>query len=107
MDAATNENRALFTLRRWPLSATDQALLMATAQQQEVVLIVSEQALEALLDTPDAFSALPYPCYVLQTELALTADNSANLPPYIMQLNDSSWVELTLACGPVTFLGND
>ncbi|MBY6063040.1 hypothetical protein CWI80_00575 [Pseudidiomarina sediminum] len=95
--------RALITLRNWPLSHADQALLAATASQQEVVLIVSEHALSAMLANPDTFAELDYPCYVLQTELAL--HTSASLPAYVMQLSDSSWVELTLASGPVTFLG--
>ncbi|WP_258240367.1 hypothetical protein [Pseudidiomarina homiensis] len=108
-DTLLNEDlpapRALYYIRSWPLSDADQALLVSTAQGQDLTAIFTEQALEQLLVTPELLDEFPYPAYVLQTELELHGDNAEALPPFVMQLNDASWVAMTLDAQPVSYVG--
>ncbi|WP_258806826.1 hypothetical protein [Pseudidiomarina sp. CB1] len=108
-DTLLNEDlpaaRALYYIRSWPLSDADQACLVSTAQDQDLTAIFTEQALRQLLLTPDLLDAFPYPAYVLQTELELHGDSAAALPPFVMQLNDASWVTMTLDAQPVSYVG--
>lgn len=97
--------RAVYYIRSWPLSEADKACLVATAAQQDLTAIFTEQALDALLATPELLDDFPYPAYVLQTELNLDAQRAAALPPFVMQLNDASWVAMTLDAQPVSHVG--
>lgn len=99
--------RALYYVRSWPLSDADQACLVSAAQDQDLTAIFTEQALAELLANPELLDEFPYPAYVLQTELALYGEQAQALPPFVLQLNDASWVTMTLDAQPVSFVGGD
>lgn len=99
--------RALYYVRSWPLSDADQACLVSTAQGQDLTAIFTEQALAQLLANPALLDEFPYPAYVLQTELALHGEQAQELPPFVLQLNDASWVNMTLDAQPVSFVGGN
>ncbi|RUO60268.1 hypothetical protein [Pseudidiomarina insulisalsae] len=102
----TKAERALFYLRDWPLNERDKELLASAAGQQDVTVILTEAALEKVLRQPDVLASFSYPAYVLVTELKLYGEAVEELPAYVMQLNDASWVELTLESQPVLYLGD-
>ncbi|RUO50794.1 hypothetical protein CWE21_01465 [Pseudidiomarina aquimaris] len=97
--------RALYYVRSWPLQASDQACLVSSAQTHDLTTIFTEEALAKLLEEPRLLDDFPYPAYVLQTELALHGEQAEQLPAFVLQLNDASWVTMTLDAQPVTFLG--
>ncbi|MGQ4275864.1 hypothetical protein ACQ5ES_02235 [Pseudidiomarina sp. E22-M8] len=99
--------QCVYYVRRWPLADHDRALLQQSALQQQVILILTENALTHLWQTPDDLLQFPYTCYAIQTEiqaLRATEDDLTELPfpAFVMQLNDASWVELTLQSQLVT-----
>lgn len=109
-DSAPMLEQSVFYVRRWPLAKHDQALLeeASLADNQQVMLILTEDALTSLWQHPDELLAFPYTCYAVQAEIELVrAENStladAPFPAFIMQLNDASWVELTLQSQLVTY----
>ncbi|MDN7137870.1 hypothetical protein J6J34_06585 [Pseudidiomarina sp. 1ASP75-14] len=103
------QEQSVFYLRQWPLAEHDRALLQQSCtDDRQILLIVTEQALETLWQNPDELLDFPHTCYAVHTEIELLrADNStlADLPfpAFIMQLNDASWVELTLQSQLVTY----
>jgi hypothetical protein len=105
LNADTPALRALYYVRSWPLSEADQACLVSTAQGQDLTAIFTEQALTQLLAEPELLDDFPYPAYVLQTELALHGEQAQELPPFVLQLNDASWVTMTLDAQPVSYVG--
>lgn len=101
----TAATRAVYYVRSWPLPDSDQACLVNSALTQDLTTIFTEQALEKLLQEPDILNNFPYPAYVLQTELALHSEQAEQLPAFVLQLNDASWVTMTLDAQPVSYLG--
>ena len=76
-------------LRRWPSTAW-----LATWAHQDTTIILSEQALLAVCETPALLEQLPRPPYVLQREVDLLEIES--VPAAVIQVGDARWVELTL-----------
>ncbi|MFC0444865.1 hypothetical protein ACFOD1_10480 [Pseudidiomarina halophila] len=107
-DAPAVTEQTVFYVRSWPLAKHDSALLQESALQQQVILILTETALVQLWQQPDELAQFPYTCYAIQTEIQALRDTVAELnelpfPAFIMQLNDASWVELTLQSQLVTY----
>ncbi len=99
--------QTVFYVRQWPLAAHDKALLQQATQTSQVILLLTEAALQKLWLEPDALLEFPYTCYALQSEIEhlrehLDSYTDAPFPAFVMQLNDASWVELTLQSQLVT-----
>lgn len=107
-DAPAVTEQCVYYVRSWPLATHDHALLQESAAQQQVILILTEAALVQLWQHPDDLLQFPYTCYAIQTEIQALRESVAALhelpfPAFIMQLNDASWVELTLQSQLVTY----
>lgn len=94
--------RTLHLLRQWP-----QADWFAQWLRQDTVVIVSEQALRAVMQQPVLLQQLPATVNCLRSEvLLLSAAEREQIPAHLLQLADSAWVELTLQCAPLISWGD-
>ena len=94
--------RALYMLRQWPQADWIQQWL-----HSDTVVIISEQALKAVISAPELLDQLPMVCNCLMSEVAqLNADEREQLPAHLLQLADPVWLELTLQCSPLISWGD-
>ncbi|CAI8163358.1 hypothetical protein [Pseudidiomarina mangrovi] len=95
--------RTLHLLRQWP-----QSEWIAQWLSPDSVVIISEQALRAVMAQPELLEQLPVACcHCLRTEvLLLTAAQREQLPAHLLQLADNAWLELSLQCAPVISWGD-
>ena len=94
--------RALHILRQWP--ARD---WLTQWLHEDTVVIVSEQALEAVIQHPELLELLPPARHCLRSEVLLLEPAQRELiPAHLVQLADTAWVELTLQCAPLISWGD-
>ncbi len=92
----------LHILRHWP-----QPEWIAQWLHPDSVVIVSEQALRAVIQQPQLLEQLPAACNCLRSEVLLLDETERELlPAHLWQLADSAWVELTVQCAPVISWGD-
>ena len=94
--------RALHTLRQWPTTDWISQWLHSDCQ-----VIVSEQALRAVLAEPHLLELIPCPCYCLLSEVQLLRPElREQVPAHLLQLADTAWLDLTLQCSPIISWGD-
>lgn len=95
--------RTLHMLRQWP-----QADWINQWLDEDSVVIISEQALHAVMQQPELLQQLPTGCCnCLRSEVLLLSESERDrVPAHVLQLADSAWVELTLQSAPVISWGD-
>lgn len=94
--------RTLHILRQWPTHDW-----LAQWINEDTVVIVSEQALAAVIQQHNLLTLLPPAQYCLRSEVLLLETAQRELvPAHLLQLADTAWVELTLQCAPLISWGD-
>lgn len=95
--------RTLHMLRQWP-----QADWINQWLDEDSVVIISEQALRAVMQQPELLQQLPTRCCnCLRSEVLLLSESERDrVPAHVLQLADSAWLELTLQSAPVISWGD-